>query len=405
MKPKQQRKAGRFISWLLVLLLLASYATWAVVRPLPMLQPSQQLQKTQSTAEAQLSWPPNAQAAVGIAGSSEIVTQGAQTPTPMASTAKIITALTVLDKKPITAGQQGPTITLTDADVARYNAYVAQDGSVTPVQAGEKLTEYQMLQAIMLPSANNIADSLAIWAFGSLEAYSQAANAYLQTHNLTQTKVGAVDASGLSPTTTSTAKDLVMLGKLAMDDPVLAEIVNQKTAVLPVANTVKNVNFLLGTSNIVGVKTGNTDEAGGVFVGAARTTVDGKPVTYITAVAGAPDLFASMKYSLNLIDSAQLNTQNVAATSDNQTVGSYVVPWGGSIKAIADDPTAVTAWRKSAVATTTTLRPITPEAKAKTAVGRLTTANQALGTKSETAVVLSQSVPKPSLVWRLTHPF
>jgi D-alanyl-D-alanine carboxypeptidase (penicillin-binding protein 5/6) len=44
------------------------------------------------------------------------------------------------------------------------------------VQLGEELSEYQALQALLLPSANNIAETLARWAFGSIDAYNAYAN-------------------------------------------------------------------------------------------------------------------------------------------------------------------------------------------------------------------------------------
>jgi D-alanyl-D-alanine carboxypeptidase (penicillin-binding protein 5/6) len=190
-----------------------------------------------------------------------------------------------------------------------------------------------------------------------------------------------------------------------MNQPVLAEIVAQKTADLPVANTIKNVNFLLGTSNIIGVKTGNTEQAGGVFVGAARKDINGKPVTFVTAVAGAPDLFTSMKYSLNLIESAQTNIEQVRGVSKQQSVGMYRVPWSSEIKAVAAEPTLLSAWRKSSVNTSTKLQSIKPTARKNNRVGAVTTSNGPLGTRSESAVVLAESVPEPSLFWKVTHPF
>ena len=61
--------------------------------------------------------------------------------------------------------------------------------------AGTSLTQREMLEALLLPSANNVADALAIWAYGSLAGYKSAAQEYLKQHGLTQTTVGS-DASG-----------------------------------------------------------------------------------------------------------------------------------------------------------------------------------------------------------------
>ncbi|HEY5441984.1 MAG TPA: serine hydrolase, partial [Candidatus Saccharimonadales bacterium] len=230
MKTLRWRAGQKWVYRAVALLLPFIYGYWAAVRPLPVLTPA--LAATQlsiQTPAAQLTWPTSGQSAVGIVGSSILATHNAQTPVPTASTAKLITALVVLREKPLSLGQQGPIITLTAADAALYSSYMAQGGSVVPVVASEQISEYQMLQAIMLPSANNMADSLAIWAFGSLHDYNVAATAYLNQLGLTHTHVGS-DASGFAPTTTSTAHDLVRLGELAMQNPVLSQVVGQPTA-------------------------------------------------------------------------------------------------------------------------------------------------------------------------------
>ena len=95
-----------------------------------------------------------------------------------------------------------------------------------------------------------------------------------------------------------------------MQNPVLAQIVSQPTASnIPVVNTVKNVNFLLGSNGIVGIKTGNTDQVGGVFISASRITVNTKPVVIVTAFTNAPSLFEALQDSVPLVQSAQANSK------------------------------------------------------------------------------------------------
>lgn len=391
---------------LLVIALAAAYIIWSLKRPLPKLAPQQAV--TQRTAKApagSLAWPANGQAAVALPGSDILQTNGPQKPLPIASTAKLMTALTVLREKPLKPGEQGPLITLGPSDVALYNAYTAQGGSVVRVTAGEKISEYQMLQAIMLPSANNMADSLAIWAFGSLNNYAAEANKYADRLGLHDTHIGT-DASGLSPTTTSTARDLAKLGEAAMQNPVLAQIVGQPTADgLPLVNTVKNVNFLLGTDNIIGIKTGNTEEAGGVFVGAATTTVNGKKVTLVSAVLGSPSLFAAMKDSLNLINSAQTNFKPVTLVKAGDTVGSYVVPWGSPIPVKAGSNLDVNAWAGSTVTADVSLRTVPASGGSGRAAGTVTLPESALTNGKSVSANLSGTAGKPSVWWRLLHPF
>ena len=105
-------------------------------------------------------WPAYGQAAVQI-GTSRIQPGPNQHMAAIASVAKVMTAYLVLRDHPLRLGQDGPTITLTDVDVADTGRRAGQDESVVPIAAGEELTEQQALQALLLPSANNIAAALA----------------------------------------------------------------------------------------------------------------------------------------------------------------------------------------------------------------------------------------------------
>lgn len=405
----QKRHHNLKLSHLLVaLVLLLSYGSWTLLRPLPALNPIPRSKVVSvDSAPATLAWPVAGQSAVSILDTNIMESYGKSTPVPIASTAKVITSLVVLQKKPLKQGGQGPVVTLSDADVALYHNYLAVDGSLVPVVAGEQINEYQMLQAIMLPSANNIADSMAIWAYGSLPAYAMAANAYLAAHGLKDTHVGS-DASGLSPTTTSTAADLVKLGKLAMKNPVLAEIVGQSSATgIPLAPSIKNVNSLLGNSNIIGIKTGNTTEAGGVFISASKVVVNNKPVTIVTAVAGSPTLFTALKDSLALVKSAQSNFATVQLVKAGDILARYNLPQGGSVEAIASQDLKVSGWKGSQVRAQMSLRSVAYEhvaIKSGQSVGSLTISKSTLTPPQSVAVDLKTIPAEPSNIWRLIHP-
>jgi len=342
-----------------IVILVGVYVAWCLLRPMPKLSATILTLPKSTAPAAKLAWPADGQAAVGILGSPILETHAPQANLPTASTAKLITVLTVLQHKPLALNQPGPMITLTNADVNLYKSYVAKGGSTVPVTAGEQISQYQMLQTILLPSANNMADSLAIWAFGSLQNYATAANDYLAKHGVTNTIIGS-DASGFSPSTTSTAQDLVRLGELAMQNPVLSQIVAQPTAAsIPVANTIKNVNWLLGTSGIIGVKTGNTDQAGGVYVAASRITVNHQPLTIVTAQLGAPTLAIALKQSLQLMQSAQANFPIVPVVKKHQTAGSYHEKWQNrDITAATNSALNLQLWNGSAYTASTSLKSV-----------------------------------------------
>ena len=404
---KTTSKRSRRLGYIVILgLLVSTYGYQALHRALPALEPVVAQTSLQShTPNGALAWPGYGQAAVGLVGGDILVTNGVQKAVPIASTAKVLTALSVLAKKPLAPGQQGPTITITDADVAIYNQYVANDGSVLNINSGEQITEYQMLEAMMLPSANNLADSLAIWAFGSLQDYRSFATNYARQLGLTDTHVGS-DASGLAPDSTSTAHDLVLLGKAAMQNPLLANIVGlPSTTDIPGAGTVKNVNFLLGTNSIVGIKTGNTDQAGGVFLSASTTVVDKKPITVVTAVLGAPTLWRALNDSVPLIRSAQTNFSANTLVPTNNVVGRYALPWGGSVAAITKTDTTVTAWNGSTIPVTIQLQPLPYTSHSGQLAGSVTARKSSFSAAVTNPVVLAASPPPPSIWWRLAHPF
>ena len=150
--------------------------------------------------------------AVGFDGS--LSTHGSQSPRQIASITKIVTALVVLEKKPLDASEQGPTITFTQNDVAILAEVQADNGSSEPVQVGWKVSERAALETMLIPSANNYAESLAVWAYGSVPAYLDAARAFLKAHDLDHTTL--VDTNGLSAEDRSTPTDLVHLGELAL---------------------------------------------------------------------------------------------------------------------------------------------------------------------------------------------
>jgi len=230
-------------------------------------------------------WPAHGQAAVEI-GHSKVRAGPNQHPAAIASVAKVMTAYLVLRDHPLRGGQDGPTITLTDADVADTDRRLRQQESVVSVVAGEQLTERQALQALLLPSANNIAAVLARWDAGSADRFVARMNATARSLGLTHTRY--TDPSGYDDATASTAADQVRIVDRAMRLSAFASIVATPSATLPVAGTVHNTNTLLGRNGFVGVKTGSDDAAGGCFAFRASRWIDGKRTTITGVVLGQP---------------------------------------------------------------------------------------------------------------------
>jgi D-alanyl-D-alanine carboxypeptidase (penicillin-binding protein 5/6) len=231
-------------------------------------------------------WPAYGQAAFVRTGRSQIEVGPNQRPAPIASVAKVMTAYLVLRDHPLQPGQGGPTITLTDGDVADTESRAGRDESIVPVAAGEQLTELQALQALLLPSANNIAAVLARWDAGSADRFVARMNAAARSLGMTHSRY--TDPSGYDDATVSTAADQVRIVVQAMRQPVFASIVATPSATLPVAGTVENTDRLLGYDGFVGVKTGSDSSAGGCFAFRAVRSIDGKRTTLTGVVLGQP---------------------------------------------------------------------------------------------------------------------
>ena len=228
-------------------------------------------------------WPAYGQAAVEI-GQSQIQAGPNQHAAAIASLAKVMTAYLVLRDHPLALGEDGPTITLTDADVADTDRRRGQQEAVVSIAAGERLTERQALQALLLPSANNIAAVLARWDAGSVDQFVVRMNAAARSLGMTHTRY--TDPSGYDDATVSTAVDRVRMVDRAMRLPVFTSIVATRSAMLPVAGTVHNTDTLLGQNGSVGVKTGSDETAGGCFGFRAVRWIDGTPRGYPTTITG-----------------------------------------------------------------------------------------------------------------------
>lgn len=319
-------------SFLAIIVLFGGVGMFAFTRPVEAVPPSLVALPGNSIAPLSLPWPRGGQAAIGAVGHGVLDERGTETPRPIASTAKILTGLLVMKAKPLQPGQEGPMLTFSAHDERVYHHYVGRGGAVYPVTAGEQISQRKALEALLVMSANNIADMLAVWAYGSMEAYVKAANEYVTSEGLANMTIA--DASGFSPKTVGTARDLVQAGQLLMNDSVLSAIVAQRSINIPGTGAVDSTNVLLGGDGVIGIKTGNTDEAGGCFVIAMRHRVDkDHEVTLLAAVMGAQDVRAAMDISKRLVVDARTGFAVTTIVPADTVVAQYQTPWAGSVEA------------------------------------------------------------------------
>jgi serine-type D-Ala-D-Ala carboxypeptidase (penicillin-binding protein 5/6) len=361
-------------------------------------------------------WPGGAEAAVGLPGIGLLGTHGGSQPVPIASLAKIMTAYVVLHDHPLPAGGSGPVITVTAADAAAYASDQQQGQSVVAVVPGEKLTERQALEAMLIPSGNNIAFMLAGWDAGSEAAFVAKMNAQARSLGLSGTRYA--DASGVDPATVSTASDQFLLTVRALQIPAFAQIVAMPQVTLPVAGVAYNVNSALGQDGIVGVKTGSTSEAGGCLAFAAVQTVAGVPshggrrqastVTIVGVVLGVrataaqpSELDGAISASEDLLASVGGDLEHVQVVRPGAVLGRVSSAWTTGPAAVAATGVSVTAWPGMPVTVAMTPRPLAhaisrgqPVAEDTVTVGNYV---------SRITLAASQAVPGPSAGWLLTR--
>jgi D-alanyl-D-alanine carboxypeptidase (penicillin-binding protein 5/6) len=233
-----------------------------------------------------VSWPADGTSAAYISGIGVTNGLGATRQVPIASVAKLMTAYVILQDHPLSGGGSGPDITVEPSEAAAYPSQARDGDSLVAVAAGEAISVRHALEALLLPSADNMAWILARWDAGSQAAFTAKMNAAARRLGMTGTSY--TDASGLDSSTVSTAADQVRLGMAAMQLPALAAIVSMPTAVVPVAGVVRNTNTLLGQDGIAGLKTGSTQAASGCLLIAAWQEVSGRKTLIVAAAFGQP---------------------------------------------------------------------------------------------------------------------
>jgi serine-type D-Ala-D-Ala carboxypeptidase (penicillin-binding protein 5/6) len=244
-----------------------------------------------------------------------VFSRNADAPRRVASTIKLLNALVARDSS----------ATL-DTVITVSKKAVIWDGGVG-LRAGQKLTVRQLLNIMLIHSANDAAEALAIGIAGSEKKYVARMNAKAIELGLGHTC--AADPHGLGKRETCSAADLAVIARHVMTDPVLRDIVHQTHVRVPRGKgkyaTYSTTDQLLGSyRGMEGIKTGYTDPAGYCFVGAAKR--GGIELFGVVLGAhGAGDRFSQMRV---LLDYGFAHTSRARIASADQTMGVVAVTAG-----------------------------------------------------------------------------
>jgi D-alanyl-D-alanine carboxypeptidase (penicillin-binding protein 5/6) len=335
-------------------------------------------------------------AGLGLLGSS-----GPNRPLPIASLAKVMTALVVLHDHPLRPGQAGPAVTITPGEVAVYRAESAAGDSVAPVTAGEMFTELQLLETLLIPSADNMAQVLARWDAGSESAFVARMNAMSARLGLRATHYA--DENGLSTHTVGTALDQLALAQVAAANPVLMSIVGQPAVTLSDGTTLRNYDTLLDQHGVIGIKTGSTTAAGGCFMLAARGVAKGRSVEVLGVVLGqhaSPLIGSALTASQALISPALASVRSFTVVPAGTTVAQVVSPWAAPVAVKTTRAVSLVAVPGATVrlAVKLTATPASALSRAGTPVASVTAS---VGQQTQTAPAITIGpMQGPSLRWR-----
>lgn len=220
-----------------------------------------------------------------------------------ASTTKIMTAYLALIKLDLSKELKA---SATAVDIDR-------DGSNMGLSQGEILTGKQLLESLMIHSANDAANVLA-------EAVSGSIPAFVDLMNETAKELGMKDTHFANPhgyhdeNHYTTARDMAILAKKAMENETFAEMSSMTSLVIPPTNKYKTERIFRTRNSLInpysdislqyrfatGIKTGHTSNAGYCFVGSAeRNGLD-----LISVVFKSPNFNQSFKDTKALFEYA-----------------------------------------------------------------------------------------------------
>ncbi|GGV99908.1 D-alanyl-D-alanine carboxypeptidase [Streptomyces narbonensis] len=333
----------------LVVLLLIVFAIVQMVRPLPapVLTLSASPTFTFEGGELQMPWPNEGQGAVEVEGVGSMGLYGPQKPAPIASVTKTMTAYVILRDHPLKGSQNGPEIEI-DKKAAEQGK--AEHESTAAVQEGQTYTQKELLELLMIPSANNVARLLARWDAGSEAAFVEKMNAAAKDLGMTQSTY--TDPSGLLDSTVSTPQDQLKLAKAVMQYDVFREIVNMPNVTVDgIPGRIENNNNILLKPGVSGIKTGSSTPAGGNLLWAANTIVDGENRRILGIVMGSKDaadlgkkLQLAIDNSYLLIQQAQKDVTSAVVVRKGQVLGHIDDGLGGLTPVVATKELKAIGW-------------------------------------------------------------
>lgn len=234
---------------------------------------------------------------------------------PVASTIKVLTALSVLERAEL------------DDEVLIGEEVVGVPGSSVELEPGQTWTVAELIDGLIVRSGNDAAEALAVHVAGDTDAFLRLMEADARQLGLGELSLASV--SGLSDDNLLSAEDLATISRAALDDPRLRPVLASRSVTLPSVGEVATRNeLLLLDPTATGVKTGFTTAAGPSLVASAER--DGRSL--LAVVLGADADPARFLDAQRLLDHAAATTRRTSLTTDLE-----VVVAGGHVRYLLDE--------------------------------------------------------------------
>jgi len=313
---------------------------------------------------------------------------------PMASTTKIMTAVLILESMDLS----------TPVTVSQKAAETIEPK--TWLRTGDVLTVEELMYALMIRSANSAAVALAEACSGSVEAFAARMNAKAAELGMEDTHFvnpNGLDAEGHY----STAADMAVLGRYAMQDPLFRKIVDTESYTVQLEGrssptVFTSTNKLLTTYDwVTGIKTGLTPRAEQCLVGAA--TKDG--VSVISVLLGQPASDICWTESKAMLEYGLSQFKHLTLLDEGVAVAMASVPYklDGRIQLVTDGPVEYTLYKDDEVTASVVVdKPLVLPVETGERYGRvvLTVAGDTVGTVD---LIADGSFEKTTLGSKLTY--
>lgn len=321
---------------------------------------------------------------------------------PLASISKVISVLVTLEASPLNADvSTWGNLVITHEDFELQEEYRSEYGVAYFFAPGSVVPLKDVYKLIFLPSDNGAVAAYVNSVFPTREAFLDAVYSWAAKNEINSLRF--VEPSGMDGGNMASPADLVKIGRIALNNPVVSQFISMKYAYVPEAGDLENTNPLLGIEpGVVGIKTGRSLAAGFNFLVAAKDTVHDREITRIAVTMARDSVEERASSGKEVLDAVKALPQEILLVKDKTPIA-FVTTWQGDRidLLVGGDASAMLLPGEEATMELTLPRELT-NAEAGERVGELHITTPTGGTVL--GITLSTSIEEPNIWWRLQNP-